>query len=259
MTNLDKYKRIGDLLISLDEVEMLYDLKLTGESSLQFFHKELEYLTNVLKFDLHTTKSGTDLNELRKKITIVLPKLIQQRNFSIDYKKTKLTSETDHYIINDNQNKFVVELIINYLNRSHILPPEYFARIDKVFFDLHINSLATIENYGRYFAELDKNFEILYYLVDNNKILPQQIPFIRKIMVFYIGVLKTNINFDKVIKNIKDDKYLKFLNELFTLNENEEEFLKLLNNNIFSPSLILPKTLVNNVLNHPRIRKFEIK
>ncbi len=119
--------------------------------------------------------------------------------------------------------------------------------------------MATIENYGRYFAELDKNFEVLYYLVDNNKILPQQIPFIRKIMVFYIGVLKTNINFDKVIKNIKDDKYLKFLNELFTLNENEEEFLKLLNNNIFSPSLILPKTLVNNVLNHPRIRKFEIK
>ena len=251
MENSIIYKRLGDILIALDEVELLYDLKLVGDSSLQFFHQDLGYITNKLTFDLHTTKSGSDLNELRKKITLILPKLLSQKNFKINYKKTKLTQTSDHYIIIDNENKNTYEILIDYLNRYHILPPEYYARIDKVFIDLHVNSLATLENYGRYFAEITTNIKTLKYLFDNNKILPQQINFIKKIIVFYQTIFKIDFKIDN-LKKILEPKYHQFVNELYNFDDESKTFIDNFKNGSYNPELILPKTLANNVIDHSR-------
>lgn len=251
MENSIVYKRLGDILIALDQVELLYDLKLVSDSSLQFFHQDLGFITNKLYFDLHTLKSGNDLNELRKKITLIIPKLLSQKNFKINYKKTKLTQTTDHYIIIDNENKNTYEIIIDYLNRYHILPPEYYARIDKVFIDLHVNSLATLENYGRYFAEITNNTKTLKYLFDNKKILPQQIEFIKKIIVFYQTIFKIDFDLNN-LKNLLEPRYHQFIENLYSFDDSFLNFIDDYKKGIFNPELILPKTLAKNVLNHPR-------
>lgn len=245
--------RLGDILSAFDSDNIFSHLKLKGRSSIQIlFLTEKDEIKPELNFDFVHPGSVNDLNEIRKSIAKKIPDLLLPKNMSINAKKTKLTAYSDLYVINDQKSKQTYEITIDYIYRKHILNPEYLARMDSLFKDIHVYSLSLLENYGLYIANFLLNKEsdyILKYLVDNNKIMEQQIPFIRKIVLFYLSIETTNLNF----KSYKlEQKYLDFLDRITNFSEQELKFFENLNLGIYDPSLLLPGTLAQKLVNHPK-------
>src|SRR5690606_28495050 len=138
----------------------------------------------------------------------------------------------------DNLSSDIFKLNFNYLNRVHVLNPEYFARKDSHFEDLHIYALSNLENYARYIVEfLEGKYgdKILNDLITNKKVLPQQYPFLRKIIAFYMSI---SDNYKEIHLNQVDKR----LQDLLFFNDKELKYLKDSQNGIFDLSLILPPT-----------------
>ena len=129
-------KRLADLFIAFDKEEVVEPLKLTGISALQYLILESNYFENKLVFDFDSKLEIKEVSEHRKALALKLPHILLKQNFSIDNKKTVLGPSFDHYFIKDNQSKLTIEIYIDYLNRQHILKPEYFARKDEHFKDM---------------------------------------------------------------------------------------------------------------------------
>ncbi len=250
----NKLKRIGDVLFAFDSEEIFGNLKLSGESALQFLLMDVGFLTSHLTFDLHTDLTLEEVNQLRKDISGLLPVVLMKKNFSIDVKKSVLTGGSDAYVIVDQVTKDTYQLTFDYLNRRHILAPEYFARKDELFTDLHLNTLSTLENYGIYFSSLfygNKNFASLKSIMYNHKILPQQYPFVRKIVAFYQGLHEESPN-EKILFESVDVKYHDFLKEISSFNEKETEFLSQFSQGNFEPSLLFGGMIGENLKKHPK-------
>lgn len=250
----NKLKRVGDILFAFDSEEVFGNLKLSGESALQFLLMDVGLLTKHLTFDLHTDATLETVNQLRKDIAGLLPVILMKKNFSIDLKKSLLTGGLDDYYIIDQINKDVYRITFDYLNRKHILAPEYFARKDDVFMDLHLNTLSTLENYGIYLSTLfqgNKNFDALTSIISNKKILPQQYPFIRKIVAFYLGLNEEKPLTEPLFDGI-DVKYNEFLKEISSFNEKETQFINQFKHGVYEPSLLFGGMIGENLQKHPK-------
>lgn len=246
-----KIKRIGDIIYALDTDEIFSHLKLRGTSAFQFLIPEIGFLTNYLKFDLDSNETVDKINVIRNEVIKKIPLVLQKFNFSLDLKETKLTGVLDQFIVIDltTKDKYILE--IDYMNRTHLLNPEYFARKDATFYDLHINALSTLENYAIYFVELIKNetdYKVLDEIINANKILDQQIPLIKKMITFYLGV-------DAIYEPKKISNHGVLLEKLTDFNEPEVLFLNNLKNYSFEPTLIFGQMMSNRILNHPKILK----
>lgn len=247
---MNKLKRLGEILYAMDTYDVFEFYKLTGASALQFLIFDIGFITEDLNFDLDTNLDVAKVNQIRNLVNEVLPQLLQKKNFTIDVKHTKLTGKLDTYVIKDNQTNDIFRLNFNYLNRVHILNPEYFARKDNHFEDLHIYALSNLENYARYIVELllgSYDDKILDNLLTNKKILPQQYPFLRKIIAFYLSISEgyKNINFNHVDNRLK---------EMLVFNDKELQYLEESQKGKFDLSLILPPTMSSKVENHPSIK-----
>jgi len=251
---MNKLKRLGEILYAMDTYDVFEFYKLTGASALQFLIFDLGFITEDLNFDLDTNLEISKVNEIRNLVNQVLPQLLQKKNFTIDVKHTKLTGKLDTYVIKDNQSNAIYKLNFNYLNRVHILNPEYFARKDSHFEDLHIYALSNLENYARYIIEflLGKyDDQILNDLLTNKKILPQQYPFLRKIIAFYLSINENykHINFSQIDTRLTD---------ILAFNEKEHKYLEDSQSGIFDLSLILPPTMSDKLQNHPSIKMLRV-
>lgn len=247
---MDKLKRLGEVLYAFDTVEVFEYYKLSGASALQYIVFDLGFITNTLNFDLDTTLDISKVNELRQLVNQTLPKLLQSKNFTLDTKKSQLTGRVDSYVIMDNVTKEVYQLNFNYLNRVHILKPEYFARIDKHFVDLHIYALSTLENYARYIVEYLEGVyddKILEFMVAHRKVLPQQYPFMRKMVAFYLSISDQFNDIELDIKNLR-------LIDILSWNENELKYFDLARNGQYDLKLILPETMANKMDSHPKLK-----
>jgi len=253
---MEKLKRIGDIMYAFDSEEVFGNLKLKGESALQFLIKDIELVKPHLDFDFHSDLDINEVNKLRNQINENIAKVLLKKNFSVDLKKSQITGSKDTFYIIDQDNKQAITLSIDYLNRRHILAPEYFARKDEVFEDLHLNCLSTLENYGIYFLSLfqgNKDTTFLKAIIDNKKILPQQAPFIRKILTFYYA-LNDEVGLSDVVIRISAPQYQPFLVDLLNFNEKEILFLENFKKGIYEPGLILPGMLGENLVNHPKAK-----
>lgn len=251
---MNKLKRLGEILYAMDTYDVFEFYKLTGASALQFLIFDIGFITEDLNFDLDTNLDVSKVNEIRNLVNQVLPQLLQKKNFTIDVKLTKLTGKLDTYVIKDNLSSDIFKLNFNYLNRVHVLNPEYFARKDSHFEDLHIYALSNLENYARYIVEfLEGKYgdKILNDLITNKKVLPQQYPFLRKIIAFYMSISDNykGINLNQVDKRLQD---------LLFFNDKELKYLKDSQNGIFDLSLILPPTMSNKLQNHPSIKMLRV-
>lgn len=251
---MNKLKRLGEILYAMDTYDVFEFYKLTGASALQFLIFDIGFITEDLNFDLDTNLEVRKVNELRNLVNQVLPQLLQKKNFTIDVKHTRLTGKLDTYVIKDNQSSEIFKLNFNYLNRVHVLNPEYFARKDSHFEDLHIYALSNLENYARYIVEyLEKKYDdkILNDIITNKKILPQQYPFLRKIIAFYISISESHNNIDL---NQLDTR----LKDILAFNEKELKYLEDSQKGIFDLSLILPQTMGDKLQNHPSIKMLRV-
>jgi len=247
---MEKLKRLSDILYAFDTYDVFEFYKLTGASALQFLIFEIGFLTDTLNFDLDTDLEISKVNEIRSLVNQLLPTLLQKKNFTIDLKQLKLTGRMDTYVIIDNQNKMNFKLNFNYVNRVHILNPEYFARKDNLFEDLHIYALSNLENYARHIIEILENtydYKILDFLLSNNKIRPQQYPFLRKLVAFYISISDLRQHFSVDILNHKLQDILKF-------NADELKYLDYVKKGIYDLSLILPSTMQTKMEQHPLVK-----
>src|SRR5690554_3941333 len=102
---MEKLKRLGDILYAFDAYDVFEYYKLSGASALQFLIFDIGFITHALNFDLDTTLEISKVNELRNVVNKELPKILQQKNFAIDIKKTKLTGKVDSYVIHDLKTK----------------------------------------------------------------------------------------------------------------------------------------------------------
>ncbi len=249
MNNNQKLMRLGDIIYAFDSDESFSHLKLTGSSAFQFLIPNMTYVNTDLSFDLHSNLSISELNHLRSHIVSNLPKILQKKNFSLDLKKSKITTYEDMFVVKDDQYKMNFTLRFDYLNRVHILNPEYYARKDEIFLDLHINALSMLENYARYFIEVmydGMDTTILDEIIKAKKILPQQYPFIRKIMCFYESLQKD------FKKHKLDPKYDELFNILTTYSANELEYIKAFEQGLYKPELLLGETLSKSIQKHPK-------
>ncbi|WP_025724877.1 hypothetical protein [Acholeplasma granularum] len=247
---MNKLHRLGDILYTFDTNELFSHYKLSGTSALQFLIFDIGFITNTLYFDLDSDAPIEAINEYRRSVNKELPLLLQKKNFTLDTKKTELKGYLDTYAFIDNHTKEHFYIKFDYLNRVHILKPEYFARKDKDFEDLHIYSLSTLENYARYFVEYNEGMSdetILNYLMINKKILPQQYPFLKKITMFYLGMSTSKSNLERIYTNT-------YLKDILNFNDDELKYLRQIEENIFEPHLILPQTMANKVIKHPKIK-----
>lgn len=247
---MDRLKRLGDILQAFDAYDVFEYYKLNGASALQFLIIDLGFVTNELNFDLDTNLDIKKVNELRNIVNRELPKILQQKNFSLDVKHTQLTGKIDSYAIIDNTTKQEYKLNFNYLNRVHVLNTEYFARKDKQFEDLHIYALSTLENYAKFFVEIleGKPFiSVLDHVILSNKIMPQQYPFIKKMVLFYIAIsdMKQQINLDLMPLKLKT---------LLNFNENDLSFLDKVNQGVLDLPMILPPTMASKLEHHPKVK-----
>lgn len=247
---MNKLRRLGEIIQAFDAYDVFEFYKLSGASALQFLIFDIGFVTNELNFDLDTTMDVSKVNQIRNLVNKELPKILQKINFTMDVKKSKLTGKIDSYVLIDHLNKEIYTLNFNYLNRVHILNPEYFARIDHHFDDLHINALSNLENYAKYIVEiLEGRFDdkILNNILDSKKILPQQFPFVRKLVAFYISIsdYRDNIDLNAVDERLKD---------ILSFNESEDKYLKESIEGLFNLSLILPATMATKMENHPKIK-----
>ncbi|VEU82270.1 hypothetical protein [Acholeplasma hippikon] len=240
--------RLADLFQAFDNEVIVEPLKLTGLSALQYLIKETEYFQNKLQFDFDTTLDVKHVSEVRKELLKQLPHILLKQSFSIDAKKSEFTSSFDNYVILDEKSKLKFDLRIDYLNRSHILKPEQFARKDETFKDIHINSLGLAENYAIYIVNYlvnDEDSSVLKTLFSENKIIIQQVPFIRKMVAFYLSLMDNQtINEKKLFNDV--------LKEIINFNEKELAYLTNFKNGIYQPDILFPPTLAKNILNHPK-------
>ncbi len=251
---MNKLKRLGEILYAMDTYDVFEFYKLTGASALQFLIFDIGFITEDLNFDLDTNLDVGKVNQIRSLVNEVLPQLLQKKNFTIDVKQTKLTGKLDTYVIKDNQSSDIFRLNFNYLNRIHILNPEYFARKDSHFEDLHIYALSNLENYARYIVEFlfgKYDDKILNDLLTNKKVLPQQYPFLRKIIAFYLSISDEykNINFNQIDNRLK---------EILAFNDKELKYLEDSQQGIFDLSLILPPAMGDKLQNHPSIKMLRV-
>ncbi|MBN3490269.1 hypothetical protein JV173_01955 [Acholeplasma equirhinis] len=252
---MKKLQRLGDILYAFDSEEVFGNLKLKGDSALQFLVKDINLQTVQLDFDFHSDVDINEVNNLRNKINELLPIILLKKNFAVDLKKSQITGSLDRFLVVDQTDQTKFTLTFDYLNRRHILGPEYFARKDEMFTDLHLNCLSTLENYAIYFLSLfqgNKNTLYLKSIIDNQKIMPQQYPFIRKMIAFYYGLSDFGLSLD--VLNFVDKKYHPFLNEIINFNEKELQFISDFRKGIYDPTLILPGMLGTNLVNHPKAK-----
>lgn|SRR5690554_1017094 len=248
---MKELKRLGEVLYAFDTVDVFEYYKLSGASALQYIVFDLGFITNTLNFDLDTTLDVKKVNELRQLVNQTLPQLLQSKNFTLDTKNSKLTGKVDRYVIVDNTTKNNYQLNFNYLNRVHILKPEYFARIDQHFVDLHIYALSTLENYARYIVEyLEGTYDdkILTYMLEHKKVLPQQYPFMRKMVAFYISI---SDDFNSIELDIKDSR----LKDILTWSADELKYFDLARKGQYDLKLILPETMANKIDSHPKLKR----
>lgn len=249
MNESQKISRLGDIIYAFDKESIFSHLKLVGSSAFLFLIPGINYYKNELNFDLHTDQNIQGLNDLRKGIVDLLPKVLQTKNFSFDLKKSQMTLYHDKFIVKDNLSKENYIINIDYLNRAHILNPEYFARKDDVFTDLHINALSMLENYARYFIEVlyqNENTTILDEIINKQKIMPQQYPFIRKMICFYSTI-------DSDLKQIKvDQNYIELFSKLTDYTANELEFINKFNEGFYQPELLFGEILSKSIKRHPK-------
>ncbi len=254
-------KRTGDILVIFDTHEAFRVMKLTSLGSLQFLFTESKVYTNKLIFDLHTDASLSVINEYRKELTNILPGLLLKKAFTVDTKKTEITPSQDHYVIIDQRDpKLTIEVVFVYNHRKHILNPEFFAVKNELFEDLHIQSLSNLENYALYIKDVlmgKLDHEFLSYMIRTKKILPQQYPFVKKILLFNFS-FDSSLTMDKISELInqvveKEPHAKDLLKELTTYNEKEHEFIQHYTNGEIIPSLIYGDMIAEKLSNHPRV------
>lgn len=248
-------KRLADLFIAFDKEEVVEPLKLTGISALQYLILESSYFQNKLVFHYESKDDVKVVLEQRKNLMNKLPHILLKQNFSINNKKTVFGSSFDHYYIIDNKSQTEFEIYIDYLNRNHILKSEFFARKDEYFKDIHINSLSMAENYAIYIVDYllnNQSKDVLETIFNEEKIISQQIPFIRKIVAFYIVL---NENKDLNNKLLFNDT----LKEVINFNEKEQLFISKFYSGVYEPELLFPPTLALNIKYHPKANLFAKK
>lgn len=249
-------KRLTDLFLAFENENLIEPLKLTGISALQFLILESTYFTNKLTFDYESNLDVKQVSEARKELLNKMPRILLNQSFSIDTKKSEFGSSFDNYVINDNKSKLVFEIRIDYLNRSHILKSEQLARRDDIVKDIHINTLGLSENYAIYIARYVvglEDGEVLETMFDENKIVIQQLPFVRKMVTFYLSLMDEAT----IIESRLFNDYLK---EVVNFSEKELTYLSEFNKGNYNPELLFPPTLAKNIMNHPKallkIKKF---
>lgn len=252
--NLKRLIRLGDILNQFDKHHLFQVLKLKGTSAIQmlFFNRN-QNIKPFLEFDFHVTGIAENLNELRKRMIEDLPHLLTQKNFELLVKESKITATFDNYKVKDLLTNEVYEIHIDYLNREHILKPEFYARKDDFFEDLHMHSLSLLENYGIFIVDylLGKtDMNAIKFLIDENKILPQQYPFLRKIVLFYL-VLEGYLDYEPTIK--QEDSYQILLDALFEYNEKEISFIEGLKVLEVRTKDLFPGMIGEKLSKHPKL------
>lgn len=254
-------KRAGDFIALLDTHEAFRVMKLTSIGALQFLYTDAKVFVPNLHFDLHSDATLPVINDYRRELTKILPGLLLKKQFTIDTKLSQFSSTEDQYVIYDEKNhQFKLEVVFNYVDRKHVMSPEYFAVKNNLFEDLHIYSLSNLENFALYIKDVMLQKQpgtLLNYLVTNKKILPQQYPFIRKILLFYLSFIPSMkqelINF-RVERAYQSEPSLKdFLLELTTFNEKEVEFINRYHQGQIVPNLLYGDMIAKNLENHPRV------
>lgn len=241
-------KRLADIFIAFDKEDIVQNLKLTGLSALQYLIKESDDFTKKLYFNYDSKEDVKVVSELRKELSKQLPRILMKQSFSIDTKLTTFGPSFDNYVIKDLNSSLQFEIYIDYLNRCHILKPEFFARKDEDFKDIHLNSLNMSENYAIYIVDYLFNKasnKCLKTIIDENKIIKQQIPFIKKMVTFYMSY----------VENITIDQTLLFndlLKEVTSFNDQEINYLNHFKQGQYLPEMILPASMALNVKNHPK-------
>lgn len=254
-------KRAGEFIALLDTHEAFRVMKLTSLGSLQFLFMDAKVFVPTFRFDLHSDAALPIVNDYRRELTKILPGLLLKKHFTIDTKASQFTSSEDQYVIFDEKNKqFKLEVIFNYIDRKHVMNPEYFAVKNNLFEDIHLYSLSNLENFAIYIRDVIMQKQpdtLLNYLVVNKKILPQQYPFIKKMLLFYLSftpsMTQEMIKF-RVERTYQAEPQLKdFLLELTTFNEKEVEFITRYHQGQIVPSLIYGDMIAKNLENHPRV------
>ena len=99
--------------------------------------------------------------------------------------------------------------------------------------------------------------EFLSYMIRTKKILPQQYPFVKKILLFNFS-FDSSLTMDKISELInqvveKEPHAKDLLKELTTYNEKEHEFIQHYTNGEIIPSLIYGDMIAEKLSKHPRV------
>lgn len=287
--SLEKVLRLSELLKLFNENKDLkskYVLKGGTAINLCIFDFPRLSVDIDLNFNYSCTKE--EMLELREKHRRIIRNHVALEGYTVD-SKSRFTFTLDSYLlkyVNAIGRPDNLKVEINYSNRIQILQPITYTLNSDIIVNKQILALNKIELYGSKIAALigrttSRDVFDVYHMIGKCKISDSEIDILKKCSIFYLVtsnnyqaieellnefIKKLNdLNFNNIRKNlipmlkvgsqIDIETYKSVVNSyidnLFNLDDNENEFVSLFNKGIYSPELLFDKAIADRIKNHP--------
>jgi len=284
----EKVLRLVDVLHYINTNEVLKNkLVLKGGTAINLLYTNLPRLSVDIDLDFTGDYTREEMLKYRDEIDEIMRKYMIANNYTLG-KKSKnyftLTSYIFNYI-NLGGNMDNIKIEINYSLRNHILPIENIP-IQSVNYDKEftVSTVSKIEIYASKTVALlsrgaARDLFDVNHMITNSLISQNEIDLYRKCFVFYwsIGndypikpidfVTIDSLTIHKIFTDLvpvlrgpekfnldcAKNKVKEFLNEVLTLNDNEQEFINNFNNKEYCPELLFSNDISNKIKNHPMV------
>lgn len=287
---LEKVFRLVEVLKFIRKNSIFNNLKLKGGTALQLVIFNFKRLSVDIDFDYHSNDRKETIQKSRDEIKDLLTRYMQNEGYALSL-QSKFHYSLDSFVFkytNLADNPDNIKIDINYTNRIHVLEPIIAQINHKLFNDVEVGMLSELELYATKVNALisrtmPRDLYDTYLIAKEEKIDKKNYDFFRKLIIFYFALSNNEGDFHETLKlaQIKLDKTTffmikktlipvlskqeafdinhavkavsRFLNDVFQITEEENQFIKHAHAKDFKLELLFEPSLAVKLKNHPRI------
>lgn len=286
--NLEKVLRLCEILQFItDNPLTARNLALKGGTAINLVVFEMPRLSVDIDLDFTKNCSREDMLEIRENINTDIINFMSTQGYNLS-PSTKNPHTLDSWVFyykNVAGNKDNIKIEINYSMRNHVLPIVFHnVKLKDIPISILVRVLSPVELFASKIKALiertaPRDLFDVYNMIENNVILENDFPLLRKIVLFYLAVggnkppdeeynLDTieSMNYFQIKRKLipvlkKGDQFnfekakvevKAFIASLMVLNEEEREFVAKFRSKIYEPNLLFEdKEIIERIINHP--------